>query len=57
MYTQRDITPVMNKFTTYSYDAWGHIHKDVKIKFVDAGHILGSAGVVLSIMEGVKKSW
>lgn len=52
MYTQRDITPVMNKFTTYSYDAWGHIHKDVKIKFVDAGHILGSAGVVLSIMEG-----
>ena len=51
LYTQKDITPVMNRFTTFSYDTWGHIHKDVKIKFIDAGHILGSAGVVLSINE------
>lgn len=51
LYTQKDITPVMNRFTTFSYDAWGHITKDVKIMFLDAGHILGSAGVILSVME------
>jgi metallo-beta-lactamase family protein len=56
LYTQKDITPVMNRFTTFSYDTWGHIHQDVKIMFVDAGHILGSAGVVLSIMEEGKET-
>ncbi|MBK8699578.1 MAG: MBL fold metallo-hydrolase [Saprospiraceae bacterium] len=55
LYTQKDITPVMNMFTTFGYDNWGHIHKDVKLKFIDAGHILGSAGVLLSINENGKE--
>jgi metallo-beta-lactamase family protein len=55
LYTQKDITQVMQRFTSYSYDTWSHVHPDVRIMFVDAGHILGSAGVVLEINEDGQK--
>ncbi len=55
LYTQKDITPVMQRFTTFGYDTWTHVHPDVRVMFVDAGHILGSAGVVLEVMEDGQK--
>jgi metallo-beta-lactamase family protein len=55
LYTQKDITVVMSKFTTFGYDNWDNIHPDIKLMFVDAGHILGSAGVVLEINENGEK--
>lgn len=57
LYTQKDIAPVMEKFTTIGYDSWHHIHKDVQLMFIDAGHILGSAGLILKINEnGVERT-
>ena len=57
LYTQKDIAPVMEKFTTYGYDSWHHIHKNVQLIFKDAGHILGSAGLVLKINEnGIERT-
>jgi metallo-beta-lactamase family protein len=49
LYTQKDITPCMQMFTTFGYDSWNKIHADISIMFVDAGHILGSAGVVIKM--------
>lgn len=51
LYTQKDITPVMQRFVTLGYDSWHNLNADVQLMFVDAGHILGSAGVVLKINE------
>ncbi len=55
LYTQKDITPVMQRFTSFGYDTWTHIHPDVRIMFIDAGHILGSASVVLEVQEDGQK--
>ncbi|HHB51906.1 MAG TPA: MBL fold metallo-hydrolase, partial [Saprospiraceae bacterium] len=43
--------PVMTKFVGCPYDSWIRINNDIKFIFKDAGHILGSANVTLSIME------
>jgi metallo-beta-lactamase family protein len=51
LYGQEDVKNTMNKFVSFGYDSWQHIHPRVKIIFVDAGHILGSAGMVLAIKD------
>jgi metallo-beta-lactamase family protein len=56
LYKQKDVNPTMERFVTFGYNQWNHIHPDVRLKFVDAGHILGSASLVLEINEdGVKR--
>jgi metallo-beta-lactamase family protein len=55
LYTQKDVTPTMNRFVTFSYDQWNHISKDVKLLFTDAGHILGSASITLEINDNGNK--
>jgi metallo-beta-lactamase family protein len=56
LYKTKDVTPAMEKFVSLPYDRWQTIKPGLDIMFKDAGHILGSAGVVLRIdtWKGVK---
>lgn len=49
LYNDEDVQNTMRRFTTYGYNTWSRIHKDVDVLFTDAGHILGSASVTLRI--------
>ena len=56
LYTGEHVAQAMEMFTTYGYDRWHQIRDGVRLIFRDAGHILGSASVVLEItQQGVKK--
>ena len=54
LYTMKDVTPALDAFVGYSYNRWFKIHDKVEVKYQDAGHILGSASVVLKIKQGKK---
>jgi metallo-beta-lactamase family protein len=54
LYTADDVDKTMPLFVGYSYNQWHHIHKDVRVMYTDAGHILGSASVTLEIKENGK---
>lgn len=54
LYTSEVIPEVMSRFIGYSYDTTFRIHNDVEVIFRDAGHILGSSSVSLSIKEEEK---
>lgn len=49
LYTVGDAQQAMMQFVGVSYDRWYRVSKTVEVKFSDAGHILGSASVVLRI--------
>lgn len=49
LYTVRDVQRVLTLFRSLNYEKWFHVHKDVRVLFRDAGHILGSASVTLEI--------
>ncbi|WP_235297527.1 MBL fold metallo-hydrolase RNA specificity domain-containing protein [Portibacter marinus] len=51
LYTSEDVQPAMNRFLGCSYDRWVHVTDGVDVFFADAGHILGSASVVLRVRE------
>jgi len=51
LYTQQDAEKCMRQFVTLSYDRAIHVSDGVELTFVDAGHILGSAQVVLDITD------
>jgi metallo-beta-lactamase family protein len=51
LYTPRDIPPVVNQFRTVEYGKRTEIGKGLFFTFYDAGHILGSAYVVLEWNE------
>ena len=51
IYTQADATETLKYFFAAGYDRWIHVTPDVRVIFRDAGHILGSAIVVLEINE------
>ena len=58
LYTEQDAEKCLRQFITLSYDRPLHITDGVELTFVDAGHILGSAQVVLDIedkSDGKKK--
>lgn len=58
LYTQKDIEPVMRHFERIHYahlsGGWREILPGINLKLYDAGHILGSAVVVLEGQEGEK---
>lgn len=54
LYTSEDVKATMDRFVSYGYERWFHIHPDVEVLFRDAGHILGSASVTLRIKENGK---
>jgi metallo-beta-lactamase family protein len=49
IYTERDAELCLRQFVTVSYDRPLHVCDGVKVTFIDAGHILGSAQVLLEI--------
>ena len=59
LYTQEDAALVAQHFATYHYGVIFDPVPGVRAKFVEAGHILGSAAVVLDIEEEgrVKRLW
>jgi metallo-beta-lactamase family protein len=52
LYTQEDIGPLMNRMVGEPYDRTFTVAPGVKVTFVEAGHILGSASVIVDCTEG-----
>jgi metallo-beta-lactamase family protein len=56
LYTQADAVACMELFHGKNYNEWFNVVEGVRAMFIDAGHVLGAAMVVLEIVEnGVKK--
>ncbi|MEZ5023693.1 MAG: hypothetical protein R2728_10625 [Chitinophagales bacterium] len=49
LYTVKDARKSLESFLSVSYNKWFSVTPDVKVRFKDAGHILGSASVTLKI--------
>jgi metallo-beta-lactamase family protein len=49
LYTVADAQNALQQFISISYSRWHKINEEISVKFEDAGHILGSASVVLKI--------
>lgn len=54
LYSEEDVDEAMQHFVSVRYDKTIEIAPGVKMTFRDAGHILGSAGVLLEIRENGK---
>ncbi|MCB9233804.1 MAG: MBL fold metallo-hydrolase [Bacteroidia bacterium] len=52
LYTEADVPAAMDLFQTISYNRTRQILPGVELLFLDAGHMLGSASVNLTIKEG-----
>lgn len=52
LYTVADVAPAMERFEVLDYDRPREILPGVELRFTDAGHILGSAAVHLTIDDG-----
>ncbi len=55
LYTEQDATESMRQFVNIGYDRPIQIADGVTLTFIDAGHILGSAQVILDIKKGTRK--
>ncbi len=51
LYTQDDVRRCCKLFETLNYHEWHELSPDVKVRFSDAGHILGSAIVEAEIRD------
>jgi metallo-beta-lactamase family protein len=51
LYTQQDAIDCMKYFEGENYNEWFDVCEGIKAKFIDAGHIIGAAMVVLEIIE------
>lgn len=49
LFTQKDVERVCRQFRLLDYDQWKEICPGVKVKLVEAGHILGSSSIQLNI--------
>ena len=57
LYTVEDAERVMEFMTTCEYGQFTHLCDGVDVEFTDAGHLLGSAFIIMDLEEnGVKKS-
>ncbi|MBI1887921.1 MAG: MBL fold metallo-hydrolase [Nitrosomonadales bacterium] len=54
LYTVQDAEECLQQLSPVAYDEWLTPHPDVRCRFRDAGHILGSAILEIQIMEGGK---
>jgi metallo-beta-lactamase family protein len=52
LYGQKDVVDVMERMVCFPYDKPFDVAPGVRATFVDAGHILGSASVILECTEG-----
>jgi metallo-beta-lactamase family protein len=51
LYTEQDAEKCLRQFVTLGYDRPLHVADGVELTFVDAGHILGSAQIVLDVTD------
>lgn len=56
LYTENDVINTISKFKIVEYNEVFHINEDISFVFTDAGHILGSAAIHLSIIENGKET-
>jgi metallo-beta-lactamase family protein len=52
LYDEDDVHGIMRKFHPLAFHTWHELAKDCKVRFVPAGHILGSAITELEIKDG-----
>lgn len=55
LYTEEDVTLALELFRTVEYHRTFHLNDEVSVCFYDAGHILGSASVFLTIGHGAEQ--
>ena len=55
LYTQKDAIDCMKIFKGHNYEEWFDVCDGVRAQFLEAGHIVGAAMVVLEITEGKRK--
>ena len=55
LYTTEDAKKAFPLFEEKAYNEWFSVNDDVKVMFTDAGHIIGSASVHLTIQENGKE--
>ncbi len=51
LYDDRDVCELVKRFETVPYGEWHELAKDVRLRFHEAGHILGSAITELEITD------
>jgi len=51
LYTQQDATDCMEIFQGQNYEDWFDVCDGIKAKFIEAGHIIGAAMIVLEVTE------
>ena len=51
LYTGREVTALMRRFRAHAYGEWIDVAPGIRLRFRDAGHILGAATVHLEIRE------
>jgi metallo-beta-lactamase family protein len=54
LYDQQDVNSTLTRFRTYEYHQKFQIHPNLEIEFWDAGHILGSAFVIITEISSGK---
>ncbi len=55
LYTQQDAIDCMTIFHGCNYGEWVEVAEGVRVRFLDAGHIIGAAMLVIEAAEGEKK--
>lgn len=55
LYTQNDAMECMSLFKGHNYNEWVDVTDGVRMQFIEAGHVLGAAMIVLEITEDGKK--
>lgn len=51
LYTRQDVDALLKNFQPLSFHEWHELADDVRVRFSDSGHILGSAITELEVME------
>jgi len=54
LYTEQDVIKTMGQFKVIEYETDFEISEYIKLRFTDAGHVVGSAAVHLSLVEDDK---
>ncbi len=52
LYTEEDVRGILRKFHPVGFHEWHELATDCRVRFVPAGHILGSAITELEILDG-----
>lgn len=56
LYSPEDVTAAMRLFSPVSYNEWIELFEGFKFRFIDAGHLLGSAITEILVNENRKES-